>query len=104
MVNREQMKILQVCLSSTSLKSKDSEELTIEQFAQLLKDKKIKYKEGKPEEWFSTLEEKGGSLTKEGIAPFTEDNFKELQIPILVRKILKEWASPQGNNLSKKRS
>ena len=70
----------------------------------MLDDGTIEYEEGDPEEWFSTLKKKGGSLTKEGIATFTEDNFKELQIPIFVRKILKEWASPQGNNLSKKRS
>ena len=81
--------------------NKDSEELTIEEFTQLLESKKITYREGKPEEWFSTLEENGGSLTKGGIATFTEDDFKELRIPILLRKVLKEWASPQGNNLPK---
>ena len=70
----------------------------------MLKDKKIKYKEGKPEEWFSTLEDKGGSLTKEGIACFTDRQWEvQICLPVGEVNILKKWAS-QGNNLSEKRS
>ena len=72
----------------------------------MLKDNKIKYKVGKPEEWFSALEEKGGILTKEGIAKFSSDQWKDLGFPYGVVNLLKEWISspPQGNNLSEKRS
>ena len=70
----------------------------------MLKDNKIKYKVGKPEEWFSALEEKGGILTKEGIANFTEEEWKLFGFPFGVNHALKKWASPQGNNLSEKRS
>ena len=68
----------------------------------MLKDKKIKYKEGKPEEWFKILEEVGGTLTKEGIAKFSQHSWDRLGLPIAVENELKEWASPpQGNNLPK---
>ena len=70
----------------------------------MLKDKRIQYEEGKPEEWFSTLEEKGGSLTKEGIADFTNNEWIRIGLPISVEKVLKKWTSPQGNNLSEKLS
>ena len=71
----------------------------------MLKDNKIKYKEGKPEEWFSTLEEKGGILTKEGIANFSDRQWEvQICLPVGVVDILKEWASPQGNNLPHKDS
>ena len=70
----------------------------------MLNDETIEYEEGDPEQWFSTLKKKGGSLTKEGIADFTNDEWIRIGLPISVEKVLKKWASPQGNNLSKKRS
>ena len=70
----------------------------------MLDDGTIEYEEGDPEEWFSTLKKKGGSLTKEGIAKFSSDQWKDLGFPYGVVNLLKEWISspPQGNNLSEK--
>ena len=70
----------------------------------MLDDGTIEYEEGDPAEWFSTLKKKGGSLAKEEIADFTNDEWIRIGLPISVEKVLKKWASPQGNNLPHKDS
>ena len=39
-------------------------------------------------------------MTKEGIAKFSSEDWNYIGLPIGVKNILKEWASPQGKNSS----
>jgi hypothetical protein len=68
--------------------------LTVEEFTSLLGG--VKFQEHEPKEWFETLRDKGRTLTKDGIAQFSDKQWDKLDLPPAVENVLKKWASPRA--------